>query len=193
MNGTVVGGYGTRQEMCSAYILYYNKLQAYQTCSSEIGSPDYRERLLSGVRNISWSEDDLEFRVGWGHPLKGMKISEVSDKHVDWTEERRNELQKFQLRGQHVNWCYPERYAWGATVRTPETELVPPRPKRQKQASRSIGRRRRRRQSGVGGGGLTPTSVPRYEPEWQDPRRFSHYPKEAKAYKAPKRSCGVKL
>lgn len=185
--------------MCSAFILYYNKIHEFQTCSSEIGSPDYRQRLLSGVRNITWSNADLEFLVdgqlGWGqqHPLQGMKISEVSDNYVDWTIERRNELQKFQLTSQHVNWCYPELYAWGAPVNTPPTELVSPRPRRQKQPSRSIGKRRRRRQSGVGGGGLTPTVVPKYEPEWEDPRRFSHYPKEAKKYVPPKRICGVKL
>lgn len=178
-NGTVVGGYATRQEMCAAFLFYYNKLPDYQQCSSEIGSPGFRRRLL-GVRNITWSNTDLEFLVDdKGHPLRGMKISEVSDNHVDWTIEKRNELQKFQLTSQHVNWCFKEIYA-GGPVNTPETELIPPRPKRQKQPSRSIGKRKRRQ---------TPTTIPRYEPEWQDPRRFSHYPKNVKPYVPPRRTC----
>lgn len=53
INGTVVGGFSTRQEMCVAFGYYYNKIRNFQQCSSEIDSPNARALYL-GVGNVSW-------------------------------------------------------------------------------------------------------------------------------------------
>ncbi len=48
-----MGGFSTRQEMCVAFGFYYGKITDYQQCSSEINSPEARERFL-GVGNVTW-------------------------------------------------------------------------------------------------------------------------------------------
>lgn len=52
-NGTTVGGYSTRQEMCIAFILYYNKID-FSVCNSEIISESARRRFLAGIGNVTW-------------------------------------------------------------------------------------------------------------------------------------------
>lgn len=111
LNRTVVGGFSTSQEMCVAIIMYHSKLENYMQCSSEIHSDEYRAHFLAGVENITWSDRHLEFLVNPPHPLAGLRISEVSDNHVDWTLERREELDRFHLYHPHVNRCPQELYS----------------------------------------------------------------------------------
>lgn len=114
-NRTVVGGFGTQEEMCLSVILYYNRIQnsPWQICMSEIRSPEMRRYFLAGVGNVTFSAPHGDFLVDPPHPLAGLTISQVSDNHVDWTEERREELQRFHLK--HPQWgrCPRELYAGG--------------------------------------------------------------------------------
>jgi len=53
VNGTTVGGYSSQQEMCIAFLLYYNRNINYVQCGSEIESEWARERFL-GIGNVTW-------------------------------------------------------------------------------------------------------------------------------------------
>lgn len=48
-----MGGFTTSQEMCLAYFIYYNGLDGYSLCRSEITEQSYMQRYL-GVNNITW-------------------------------------------------------------------------------------------------------------------------------------------
>lgn len=115
-NRTVTGGFSTQQEMCSMAIYFYNKIYEYQQCSSQIESIEDRRYFLAGVGNVTWSYAHLEFIVDKPHPLAGMPVSQVSDNHVEWTLERREELQRFHLFHSHVNRCPREMYAMNEGV-----------------------------------------------------------------------------
>ncbi|CAL8068438.1 unnamed protein product [Orchesella dallaii] len=93
VNSTTVGGYGTNQEMCKTFALYYPKLNDYSLCRSEINSPAYTQRYL-GINNVTWVESELEYVVTSPLSLEGLKISEVSDMTVDWNINLRSQLQR---------------------------------------------------------------------------------------------------
>jgi len=93
-NGSVVGGFSTRQEMCMSFIFYYNKLPGHEFCASGIDSEEHRQIFL-GARNITWDPSQLEYVVSSPHNLAGLTISQVSDNHVNWTIQKRDELQRF--------------------------------------------------------------------------------------------------
>ncbi|CAL8072117.1 unnamed protein product [Orchesella dallaii] len=109
-NGTVVGGFSTRQEMCLAFIHYHNKIKEFQACRSEIRSPEYRNKFL-GVTNMTWSNAKMEFIVDPPNRLEGLTITQVSDKHVQWNLQKRAELQNFHEYHPHVALCSRELFA----------------------------------------------------------------------------------
>ncbi|ODM96226.1 DBH-like monooxygenase protein 1 [Orchesella cincta] len=109
-NGTIVGGFSTRQEMCIAFIHYHNKIKEFQACRSEIQSVEYRNKFL-GVTNVTWSNAKLEFVVDPPSRLSGLTITQVSDNHVQWNLQRRAELQKFHEYHPQVAKCSRELFA----------------------------------------------------------------------------------
>lgn len=115
-NGTVVGGFATSQEMCVAGLLHYERISEFSTCGSEIVSLEDRRYFLTGVENITWSVDRLEFTVNPPHPLAGLSITEVSNNHVNWTIARREELQRYHNYRPHRNRCTREFWARDAIV-----------------------------------------------------------------------------
>ncbi|CAL8072115.1 unnamed protein product [Orchesella dallaii] len=108
-NGTVVGGFSTRQDMCLAFLIYYNKLQDFSVCQSEIISEDYRNHFLN-VQNITWTPSQLEFVVDPPESMGGLTISEVSDNFVEWNVENRAELQRFHFYHPQINSCPRDLY-----------------------------------------------------------------------------------
>ena len=57
------------------------------------------------------STPHLEFVVDPPHRLAGLTITEVSDNHVNWNLQLREELERFHLNHPHVNRCPTELYA----------------------------------------------------------------------------------
>ncbi|CAL8125826.1 unnamed protein product [Orchesella dallaii] len=102
-NGTVVGGFSTKQEMCLAYFFYYNKLQDYSLCRSEIISQQYMQQYL-GVNNITWDNDQLDYAATSPAYLAGQTVATISD-NVNWTPELRRELQQDHQFLPQVNAC----------------------------------------------------------------------------------------
>lgn len=115
VNGSVVGGFSSQQEMCAVFFFYYNRVNNYVQCSSEIESPEARRRFL-GIGNVTWSNREVEFIVNEPENLAGLRVSQVSDNLVDWSVERREELQRFHLETPHKNRCPRELYSLPASV-----------------------------------------------------------------------------
>lgn len=112
-NGSsTVGGFTTRHEMCMAFMVYYNKIKDYSFCFSSIQSPEGRARFLAGTQNITWVQENiLEWIVQSPQNLAGMRVTEVSDRVVDWNQQRRQELQRFHLEEMQWGGCHRDIYA----------------------------------------------------------------------------------
>ncbi|ODN00878.1 DBH-like monooxygenase protein 2 [Orchesella cincta] len=104
INGTVVGGFSTRQEMCLVYLYYYNQLQDYSLCRSEIVSQQYMRQYL-GVNNITWDNEQLDYAATSPAHLAGQTMTSISDNLVNWTPQLRNELQQDHQFLPQVNAC----------------------------------------------------------------------------------------
>lgn len=87
-----------------AFIFYYNRIDDYSYCRSEIVSPEYRRRFL-GVSNVTWNEDLLEWVAATPEDLAGLTMTEISDNFVNWDEGRRQELKRFHDAHPHVSRC----------------------------------------------------------------------------------------
>lgn len=105
-NKTTVGGYATDQEMCKVFLLYYDQLDQYPVCRSELVSRDYMARYLAGTRNVTWDQSRLEFMATMPPNLAGMTISQISDsQYVDWNINLRAELQRDHIVHPQVEIC----------------------------------------------------------------------------------------
>lgn len=129
-NGTVLGGFASSQEMCFIQLLIYQQLEDIQVCTSQTqNSVEDRKYFLAGVGNITWSGGDVEFLVDPPHALAGMRISEVSNRHVDWSLEKREELERYHLYRPHDNRCPPELWTIppgsSSVPQTPEVVTYP--------------------------------------------------------------------
>lgn len=116
---TVVGGFSSSQEMCLATILHYEQLTDILYCESEIRTMKDREHFLAGVENITWSVEHLEYVVDPGQPLAGKTIMEVSDHYVDWTPEKKEELQEYHWFRPRMNRCKRELWTLGPNATSP--------------------------------------------------------------------------
>ncbi|ODM91325.1 DBH-like monooxygenase protein 1 [Orchesella cincta] len=116
LNTTTVGGYGTDQEMCKTFPLYYPKMNDYALCRSQISSLEYNQRYL-GVENFTWVQSELEYVVTSPFHLEGLTLSEVSDTTVDWNIERRGQLQR-----DHI--LYPQVSVCPISTANPSSEAV---------------------------------------------------------------------
>lgn len=111
LNTSVVGGWSSQQEMCAVFFYYYNRIDDYVQCSSEIDSAEARKKFL-GIGNVTWSNREVEFMVEEGpEKVRGLKLSQVADDYVEWSLDKREELQKFQLEHLQINRCPQELYA----------------------------------------------------------------------------------
>lgn len=55
-NGSsVMGGYGTGDEMCLAYLVYYNRIRDYNSCASQMVSEMNRMRFVGN--GVNWDEE----------------------------------------------------------------------------------------------------------------------------------------
>lgn len=104
-SGTVVGGFSTSQEMCTASLYHYTRVSDIYECSSQIVSVGDRQHFLDGVGNVTWSINRIGYLVDPPHSLAGLSISEVSDNHVDWSIAKREELRNYHLYSPHINLC----------------------------------------------------------------------------------------
>ncbi|CAL8124600.1 unnamed protein product [Orchesella dallaii] len=92
-NGSVtVGGFSTRNEMCSGFMWYYNRIPNYAVCRSEIRSDVYKNFL--NIWNTTWSDERIENVVTSPMENEGLVVSEVGNR-IDWTIERRNQIQQY--------------------------------------------------------------------------------------------------
>lgn len=107
-NETVVGGCATNQEMCIMMLFEYQRITDIIYCDSQVVSREDRSFFLAGVENVTWSPTSLDFVVDKLHPLSGLTVKEISDKHVDWTASKRKELEWTHHYRPHVNRCVPE-------------------------------------------------------------------------------------
>lgn len=105
-NGNVtVGGFSSRHEMCNGFIWYYNKISNHGICRSEIRSDIYRSFL--GIWNTTWSNSRIENIVTEPSHNAGLVVSEVGTYRIDWTLEKRNQLQKYQRYLPQITQCEP--------------------------------------------------------------------------------------
>lgn len=105
---TLQSSFATSQEICNAILLVTPRIEDYGTCVSGMNAPEARERFL-GIRNASWVQDEwLEWRAESPEQLRGLRVTEISDRLVDWTEEKRRELQRFHERNPQVNHCFKD-------------------------------------------------------------------------------------
>lgn len=75
-------------------------------CSSSLDSPEVRRRFLAGLENATFVPDEfLEWVVDSPRHLKGLRVTEVSDRIVNWTPELRRELQLVHERHPQMNYC----------------------------------------------------------------------------------------
>lgn len=92
--------------MCKTFIVYYNQLDEYPVCRSEIVSQDYMARYLAGTRNVTWDQSRLEFMATIPPNLAGMTISEISDsQYVNWDIDLRAQLQRDHIVHPQVEIC----------------------------------------------------------------------------------------
>lgn len=113
-NGSVVGGFGTSQEMCFSFVVYYAKILDYNVCTSEIVSGEYRDYFL-GVGNVTWVEGQLDWVAVTPRSLAGYTVKQISDNFVDWDSlGRRSEVQRFHEVHPQVGKCSRDLYARSA-------------------------------------------------------------------------------
>lgn len=109
-NGSVVGGYSTKQEMCIVFIVYYNKIWDYNMCRSEIVSDEFRQRFI-GVRNVTWVESQLDWVVTENGKFTGLTVQQISDNYINWDGRLQHELQRFHESHPHAGKCSRDLYA----------------------------------------------------------------------------------
>lgn len=104
-NGNVtVGGFSSRHEMCNGFIWFYNKLPN-GLCRSEIRSDIYRNFL--GIWNTTWSNSRIENIVTEPSHNAGLAVSEVGTYRIDWTLEKRDQLEKYHRYLPQITQCPP--------------------------------------------------------------------------------------
>lgn len=90
--------------MCLSFFFYYNKLDGYPLCRSDIVDEGYLQRYLGGARNLTWDNESLE-QVATSPPhLAGLSISQISNQ-VRWTPELRAQLQDDHRNLPKVKYC----------------------------------------------------------------------------------------
>lgn len=81
--------------MCKVFLIYYNKLEEYPLCRSEIQSREYMSKYLAGTQNVTWNVDELEYVATWPLHVTGRTISNISDSQfVNWDINLRNDLRQ---------------------------------------------------------------------------------------------------
>lgn len=83
----------SRQEICIMMLHEYQWITDIIYSDSQFLSAEDTRYFLAGVENVTWSPSDLDFVVAGPHPLAGKTVTEISDNYVDWTPEKRQELE----------------------------------------------------------------------------------------------------
>ncbi|CAL8068112.1 unnamed protein product [Orchesella dallaii] len=103
-NGTVVtGGYSTREEMCLAFLYYYNRIPGAVSCLSGVRTEEYRNLL--GIRNTTFNRNLTETIITDPLRFAGLTVSNYTTNYIDWDIELREELQRHHLLSPQISVC----------------------------------------------------------------------------------------
>ncbi|ODM96091.1 DBH-like monooxygenase protein 1 [Orchesella cincta] len=103
-NGTaVVGGFSTRQEMCTAFLWYYTRSKTHAFCRSELKTNDYLN--LIGVRTTEWDPERRAMVITSPARYRGITMADYTSNYIDWNLEMREELQRRQIYDPQSSQC----------------------------------------------------------------------------------------
>lgn len=100
---STIGGYSTREEMCSAFVWYYNKMDGRPACISDLRAEEYRNFLQ--IYNTSWSNSQLENIITRPDKNGGLLVSEVANYRTDWTLGKRMKIQEYHKTLPQISIC----------------------------------------------------------------------------------------
>ncbi|CAL8084958.1 unnamed protein product [Orchesella dallaii] len=159
-NGSaVVGGFSTRQEMCTAFLWYYTRSNTHVFCRSELKTDEYLD--LVGVRTTRWDPNRRAMVITSPSQYRGVSMADYATNYIHWDDEMREEIQRRHIYDVHVLQCprfTPDAVATEAQL---QTEGAPaPTPSRSRGRGLTIARSRQTQ------GPITssfPTNIPQYK------------------------------
>ncbi|CAL8068076.1 unnamed protein product [Orchesella dallaii] len=104
-NGAVVtGGFSTREEMCSTFFYYYNRVRGYTNCRSEIRTEDYLVDVL-GIQNFTFNQPTRKTVITAPPQHFGRSIEEYANTELDFDIQFRKEIQWQHIFQRQVSRC----------------------------------------------------------------------------------------
>ncbi len=98
-----IGGFSTRNEMCTGFVWYYDKIPNVAVCRSEIRSQEYRQFVQ--IYNTTWSDSQRENVVTSPSSNAGLLVSEVGNHFIDWTLANRKQIQEYHRYLPQITMC----------------------------------------------------------------------------------------
>ncbi|CAL8068681.1 unnamed protein product [Orchesella dallaii] len=103
-NGSaVVGGFGSREAMCTGHVYYYPRQIGFSMCRSVTRDEDYWSFIK--MRNATWDTERRQVVVTDPPEYAGLTVFEHVNRNIDWTPEYIRELQRQHLFAPQVGQC----------------------------------------------------------------------------------------
>ncbi|CAL8092490.1 unnamed protein product [Orchesella dallaii] len=103
-NGSaVIGGFSTREEMCTAFLWYYTRSQTHAFCRSELKTDEYLN--LVGVRTTRWDPNRRAMVITSPARYRGISMVDYATDYIDWNPQMREEIQRRQIFDPQASQC----------------------------------------------------------------------------------------